>query len=97
MASKQTYPCYVCKKAGFDDVRVYLDGRTADGKTIYKNEDMTPHNHKQEQISQQTWENTEYGKSVDTSNTNALLKIIIAELQRLIKLFEEKQQQQPQK
>jgi hypothetical protein len=46
MASKQTYPCYVCKKAGYDNVRVYLDGRTADGKTIYKNEDMTPHVHK---------------------------------------------------
>ena len=47
MASKQTYPCYVCKKNGFEDVRVYLDGKTADGKTIYKNEDMSPRIHKQ--------------------------------------------------
>jgi hypothetical protein len=30
----------------------------------------------------------------DTSSTNALLKIIIAELQRLIKLFEKEEQQQ---
>jgi hypothetical protein len=26
MASKQTYVCYVCRKNGFDSVRVYLDG-----------------------------------------------------------------------
>jgi hypothetical protein len=51
MASKQTYECYVCKRNGFTDVRVYLDGKTEDGKTIYKNEDMSPHNHKQ--LSQQ--------------------------------------------
>lgn len=48
MASKQTYECYVCKRNGFADVRVYLDGKAADGKTIYKNEDMTPHQHKQQ-------------------------------------------------
>lgn len=48
MASKQTYECFQCKKNGFPDVRVYLDGKTEDGKTIYKNEDMTPHQHKQQ-------------------------------------------------
>lgn len=51
MASKQTYECYVCKRNGFTDVRVYLDGKTEDGKTNYKNEDMSPHNYKQ--LSQQ--------------------------------------------
>jgi hypothetical protein len=46
MASKQTYECYVCKRNNFPDVRVYLDGKTEDGKTIYKNPDMTSHIHK---------------------------------------------------
>jgi hypothetical protein len=46
MASKQTYECYVCKRNGFPDTRVYLDGKTDDGKTIYKNEDMSAHSHK---------------------------------------------------
>jgi hypothetical protein len=46
MASKQTYECYVCKRQGFENVRVFLDGKTEDGKTIYKNEDMSAHVHK---------------------------------------------------
>ena len=49
MASKQTYECYVCKRNGHGDVRVYLDGKTDDGKTIYKNIDMSPHVHKPQQ------------------------------------------------
>jgi hypothetical protein len=49
MASKQTYECYVCRRNGLENVRVYLDGKTEDGKTIYKNEDMTPHAHKLKQ------------------------------------------------
>jgi hypothetical protein len=49
MASKQTYECYVCKKNNFPGVRVHLDGKDANGKTIYKNENMTPHQHKQQQ------------------------------------------------
>lgn len=36
--SKQTYPCYICRRNGFDNVRVFLDGKTEDGKTIYKDE-----------------------------------------------------------
>jgi hypothetical protein len=47
MASKQTYECFVCKKNGFPETRVYLDGKTETGQTIYKNEDMSPHIHKQ--------------------------------------------------
>ena len=47
MASRNTYECFMCKKAGFPDTRVYLDGKTEDGKTVYKNEDMSPHQHKQ--------------------------------------------------
>jgi hypothetical protein len=37
---------------------------------------------------------TQETKEADTSNTNALLKIIIAELQRLINLFEEQQRKE---
>lgn len=49
MASKVTYECFVCKKNGFPDTRVFLDGKDENGKTIYKNEDMTAHQHKQKQ------------------------------------------------
>jgi len=48
MASKQIYECYVCKRNGFPDTKVFLDGKTEDGKTIYKNPDMSPHLHKQQ-------------------------------------------------
>jgi hypothetical protein len=42
-------------KAGFPNVRVFLDGKTESGATIYKNEDMYPHEHKQvKQPQQQT-------------------------------------------
>jgi hypothetical protein len=51
--SKQTYECYVCKRNGFPDTKVYLEGKTEDGKTIYKNEDMSSHNHKQRAYSGQ--------------------------------------------
>lgn len=49
MASKQTFECFVCKRNGFPETRVYLDGKTEDGKTIYKNEDMSSHQHKRQQ------------------------------------------------
>ena len=104
MASKQTYECYVCKRSGFPDTRVYLDGKTDDDKTIYKNPDMAPHIHKSSNNSStvsgktpQTNESVSREiQQTDTSSTNALLKIIIAELQRLIKLFEKEEQQQQQ-
>jgi hypothetical protein len=54
MASKQTYECFVCKKAGFPDTRVYLDGKTEDGKTVYKNTDMMLHQHKITKQQEQT-------------------------------------------
>jgi hypothetical protein len=45
MASRKTYECFVCKRQGFDNVQVYLDGKDAEGKTKYLNEDMTVHTH----------------------------------------------------
>lgn len=45
MASRKTYECFVCKRQGFDNIQVYLDGKDAEGKTKYLNEDMTVHIH----------------------------------------------------
>lgn len=45
MASKQTYPCFACRKAGYE-IPVYLDGKDEQGHTKYLNEDGTKHVHK---------------------------------------------------
>ena len=96
MASRNTYECYVCKKNNFPGVRVYLDGKTDDGITVYKNEDMTPHQHKQQVKPQQQQVST----TVVTEPTS--LNIINAKLDRIITLLlrvatsEEQQQQQQQ-
>ena len=44
MASRKTYTCFVCQKAGHE-VHVFLDGRDSEGHTKYLNEDMTKHTH----------------------------------------------------
>lgn len=44
MASRKTYTCFVCQKAGHE-VQVFLDGKDAEGHTKYLNEDMTRHTH----------------------------------------------------
>ncbi len=83
MASKQTYPCFQCEKNGFPDVRVYLDGKDANGKTIYKNEDLSPHTHKQGQYQQQT--------VVQQSQTPVQqASTIISDLQLQMKLLHQK-------
>lgn len=98
MASKQTYPCFVCKKNGFPDVMVYLDGRTADGKTIYKNEDMTPHNPKQQQshdhqqietnLNSQPQAQQPKQQEQQKQPTELSLKLIHARIDRVIQLLE---------
>jgi hypothetical protein len=85
MASKQTYPCYVCKRNGFEDVRVYLDGKTEDGKTIFKNEDMSPHQHKRQQ---QQHGGDVGGNSTELSETPRL-PVLGARLEYAISLLEE--------
>jgi hypothetical protein len=45
MASKQTYPCFACRKAGYE-IPVYLDGKDEQGRNKYLNEDGTKHIHK---------------------------------------------------
>ena len=96
MASKQTYECYVCKRNGHGDVRVYLDGKTDDGKTIYKNIDMSPHVHKPQQ--QQEKGSSNVLSTVTAESTS--LKVINAKLDRIITLLTEphqqRQKQQPQ-
>jgi hypothetical protein len=44
MASKQTYPCFQCRKAGHE-VMVFLDGKDEQGRTKYLNEDGARHTH----------------------------------------------------
>jgi hypothetical protein len=91
MASKQTYECYVCKKNGFTDTRVFLDGKTSDGKTIYKNPDMTPHQHKQQQHQNST-QSSDYQQSEQqlsiVSILNTLDKGIHEELVEIINRLE---------
>jgi hypothetical protein len=83
--SAVTYECYVCKRNNFIGVRVLLDGRTEDGKTIYKNPDMTPHVHKQH--TQETRQIISGSTTVVSEST--MLKVISAKLDRVITLLEE--------
>lgn len=86
MASKQTYECYVCKRNGFPDTRVFLDGKTEDGKTIYKNEDLRPHIHKQQRPSQQQQQQQQL------ASQKPIWDIVNAKLDRIIMLLEKERQ-----
>jgi hypothetical protein len=90
MASKQTYECFTCKKAGFPDTRVYLDGKTADGKTIYKNEDMTPHQHKHSSAPKfiQNMNSTTSSTQESQQQEQLSLKLIHARIDRVVQLLE---------
>ena len=44
MASKQSYPCFACRKAGHE-VHVFLDGNDDQGHTKCLNEDGARHTH----------------------------------------------------
>jgi hypothetical protein len=93
MASKQTYECYVCKRNGVTDVRVCLDGKTDDGKTIYKNPDMSAHIHKQGQQppqSQQQASTTIVTQSTKEDRILNLLADLTIKMNRVIKLLEDK-------
>ena len=81
MASKQTYPCFACRKAGYE-IPVYLDGKDAEGHTKYLNEDGTKHIHKGKE------QDTESSSSVATTTTESMsMKIINAKLDRIIALL----------
>lgn len=74
--AKQTYECYLYKRNGFPRSRVYLDGKTQDGRTVYKNEDMSPHQHKLQ------------GGQASQQSQKPMLDIINAKLDRILAIFE---------
>jgi hypothetical protein len=94
MASKQTYECFACKRNGFPDTRVYIDGKTEDGRTIYKNEDMSPHTHKlQSQQQSQQGEQASKSTTIVTQATKEerilnLLNDLNVKMNHVIKLLE---------
>ncbi len=92
MASRNTYECYVCKKNGFPETRVYLNGKTDDGKTIYKNVDMSPHVHKPQsmQRQQQSTQQAGGGGSTTVVLESTQLKILNAKLDRIVALLLER-------
>lgn len=71
--TSQKYFCFKCRDNGFPNEEVVFSGKDEQGKTIYKNPDMTPHQHKQQQVRKnlsplsetQQQPKTEYDKSVD--------------------------------
>lgn len=89
MASRKTYSCYVCQKAGHD-IQVFLDGKDEQGRTKYLNEDMTKHTHlgSSSSISQ---EQQLASTTIVTELTS--IKIINAKLDRIISLLESQHQQ----
>jgi hypothetical protein len=91
MASKQTYPCYVCKRNGFEDVRVYLDGKTEDGKTIYKNEDMSSHKHKTK-VPSQLQQQQQQEQPLKSTNIDLVLeiKLLRQKIDHILTLLEER-------
>jgi hypothetical protein len=83
MASKQTYPCFACRKTGHE-VMVFLDGKDEQGRTKYLNEDGTGHTHLGSSQQQQ-------GSSTIVTEPTSL-KIINAKLDRIIALLTESPQ-----
>lgn len=80
--SKQTFECLVCKKQGFDE-RVYLAGKTADGKTIYLEPDgVTAHQHKFKQRTSDVQPPITLATSADTIISK--LDVIDRKLDRLL-------------
>jgi hypothetical protein len=93
LASKQTYECFVCKKNGFADTRVYSDGKTEDGKTVYKNPDMSPHVHKEQQQNQQSNRSTTVVTTVTRDERiMTLLSELNIKMTRVIEMLDEQGQ-----
>lgn len=74
--SRKPYECFRCRDNGYPDTMVYLAGKDGQGKTVYVEEDGTPHQHKPNKgtgmrnISltdqpQEQSKQTEYERSVD--------------------------------
>jgi hypothetical protein len=90
MASKQTYPCFACRKAGYE-IPVYLDGKDPEtGKTKYLNEDGTKHVHKTKEVK---FTNEFHGTPEQHEEQDSVLKLLPSmneKLDRLLNLAERK-------
>jgi hypothetical protein len=98
MASKQTYPCFACRKAGYE-IPVYLDGKDSEGRTKYLNEDGTKHVHKTNPLEKPSDESIQKGISAFTKmsellglveQNRKLLVTVDEKLTRLLSLAERK-------
>jgi hypothetical protein len=81
MASRNTYPCFACRKAGYE-IPVYLDGKDAEGRTKYLNEDGTKHVHKTNPLEKPSEESVQRGISAFTMMTD--LTILVEPTQKLL-------------
>jgi hypothetical protein len=93
-ASKQTYPCFACRKAGYE-IPVYLDGKDEQGRTKYLNEDGTKHFHKTSDNGEDVRKNISPVSEINNNNNNnkdlrVLLESINEKVDRLINLAERK-------
>jgi hypothetical protein len=95
MASRKTYTCFVCQKAGHE-VQVFLDGKDEQGHTKYLNEDMTKHTHlgsssnlQQPPQSQQQASTTIVTQSTKEDRILNLLGDLTIKINRVIKLLED--------
>ena len=89
MASKQTYPCFACRKAGYE-IPVYLDGKDEQGRTKYLNEDGTKHIHKAKADTRPNQNHLDQETSFDNRALNSLLVSMDSKLDRLLNLAERK-------
>jgi hypothetical protein len=81
MASKQMYPCFACRKAGYE-IPVYLDGKDEQGRTKYLNEDRTNHVHKTNPLEKPSEESVQRGITAFTMMTD--LTILVEQTQKLL-------------
>lgn len=88
LASKQTYPCFACRKAGYE-IPVYLDGKDSEGRTKYLNEDGTKHVHKTKESNSRVFGNSQQTEQQEDPVLKLLLSIN-EKLDRLLNLAERK-------
>jgi hypothetical protein len=94
MASRKTYTCFVCQKAGHD-IQVFLDGKDEAGHTKYLNEDMTRHTHLGSSLQQEQQLQSQQSQGSTTVVTEpTAMKIINAKLDRIISLLESQKKQE---
>lgn len=95
MASKQTYPCFACRKAGYE-IPVYLDGKDAEGRTKYLNEDGTKHVHKTNPLEKPSEESVLRGITAFTMMADLIQlvehnqKLLVSVNEKMDRLLQEK-------